>query len=223
MLRLGAGRTDGRAVIYTIFTVPPSRRQAAADPKTWKKWIARIVGYMRKSLGLGYAVERTDPCGEDGVTWHPHINLLWVRRDGFRSGFITPDQLAALKARWARIVYGAPEKGSPPRPINVYTQFATQEDKILHWCSYMGRTWSRWEEEFPYHLRIKWLGAAPTTPPKPAVDMCCQKCGAETLRMQCGSPDAAKAAAAWSYQRLQDEIDWQKIDRLKRFGKLRDF
>jgi hypothetical protein len=221
-LRLNAGRTDGRAVIYTVLTVPPARRQAAADPKTWKKWIARIVGWMKKTLGLGYAVERTDPCGDDGERWHPHVNLLWVRKDGFRSGYLQPDQLQALKDRWAWIVYGKQEKDSTPRPINVWTQFSTDEAKIGHWCSYLGRTWSQWEEEFPYHLRIKWLGSAPKTPPKILLEICCRKCGMEILRMQCGSSQAAIEAKDWSYQRLRDEIDWQQLDRLRKFGKWKE-
>jgi hypothetical protein len=213
--RLDAGRTDGRAVLYTVLTVPPSRRGAAADKKTWKAWLDRIIRFMKKELALDYAVERTDPCGEDGEKWHPHINLLWVRRNGFR-GFLRPEQLAALKGKWAAIVYGAKEAAG--KPISVYHAYSTDEARILHWCSYMGRTWSRWEEEFPYHLRIKWLGKAPRTPAKEK-DGPCQKCGKEVCRMQFGSEQAASDAQGWTYERLLDEAEEQRFQRASKFGK----
>lgn len=214
--RLDAGRTDGRAVIYTVFTVPPERRGAAADRKLWKKWIDRLLRYMKKELALDYAVERTDPCGEDGETWHPHVNLLWIRRQGFR-GFIKPEQLADLKAKWASIVYG----GKTTKPISVHTAFSTDEARIWHWCRYMGRTWSRWEEEFPYHLRIKWLGRAPKTPIDVS-DSCCPKCAEEIVRMQFGSVEAAADAAKWTYQRLRDEVEAARFERMRKFGKWRE-
>lgn len=215
--RLDAGRTDGRAVIYTVFTVPPERRGAAADGKTWKKWIDRLLRYMKKELALDYAVERTDPCGEDGETWHPHINLLWIRRQGFR-GFIKPEQLAALKAKWASIIYG----GRTDRTVSVHTAFSTDEARIWHWCRYMGRTWSRWEEEFKYHLRIKWLGRPPKTPEE-VKDSCCPKCSEEIVLMAFGTPEAAAAAAlTWSYERLFDEAQAARFERMRKFGKWRE-
>lgn len=213
--RLDAGRTDGRAVIYTVFTVPPERRGAAGDRKTWKKWIDRLLRYMRKELALEYAVERTDPCGEDGETWHPHSNLLWIRKNGFR-GYLEPTQLAALKAKWASIVYGTKETNG--KPISVHTAFSTDEARIRHWCSYMGRTWSQWEDDFPYHLRIKWLGHPPKTPPK-EVARPCEKCGKDVCRMQFGSEAAALEASAWSYDRLLLEVEEQRFERMRKFGK----
>jgi hypothetical protein len=204
-------------VIYSVFTVPPERRGAASDRKTWKKWLDRLLRYMKKELGFDYGVERTDPCGDDGETWHPHVNLLWIRRQGFR-GFIPPAELKALKTKWASIVYGT--KDVSRKPISVYTAFTTDEARILHWCSYMGRTWSRWEEDFKYHLRIKWLGRAPKTP-KETNDGCCPRCGKEIQRMQFGAEAAALEAGSWSYERLREEVEEQRLDRVLKYGKFR--
>jgi hypothetical protein len=244
----------GRSLIYTVFTVPPSRREAAAEKvklrarKTkqdqakqdavrrilagystpereaavlkmklnsvnrlvkkardgkegpaevwrWKLWLGQLVEYMKAELKLDFAVERSDPAGgEHPDRWHPHINLLWVRKDG--KGYLTPEQLGLLKARWKEII------GVPPEDaISIWTAFAAPqaEARRRHWYSYMGRTWPAWEEKFDYHCRIKWLGKPEKSPEREA-DPCCPRCEMEVAVVRCGSEEAAADLAAKGYE-----------------------
>lgn len=216
----------GRSVIYTVFTVPPSRRLAAAETVTlrprrkkdgsleprqvprWKLWLDELVDGLKGALCLEYACERSDPAGEDRDRWHPHINLLWVREDG--DGFITEEQLEALKSEWKRIV-GVREED----PISIYTSYAKPKDEARrrHWYSYMGRIWPGWEEQFPYLCRIKWLGK-PAKRPEREPDPCCPKCEQEVIVIATGSPEAAELLAARGYEALQQE--WRAVVAFRR-------
>ncbi len=197
----------GRPVIYTIFTVPPSRREAAADPKNWKKWLRSLIAYLKKNFDLEYAAERSDPCGEDGTTWHPHVNLLWVRRSG--KGFIEDADLDSIKARWAKII-GL----KPGDPIDVRTAYSRKERKIGFWCRYLGRPWPRWAKGQKYMLRVKWFGR----PPKVEKEKggLCPKCGLDVICMQVGTQQAAEELAAKGYDNLVLEYE----DRKKHFRRM---
>jgi hypothetical protein len=199
----------GRAVIYTIFTLPPSRREAAADPKTWKRWLRNLIAFLKKSYDLEYAVERSDPAGEDGERWHPHINLLWVRRSG--KGWIDEVDLDAIKARWKKIV-GLKKDD----PIDVATSYTRKEKRIRFWCRYLGRTWPRWAKGQKYMLRVKWFGKPPKVE-KPIGSTCCPKCGLDVVCLKLGSQEAAEALAARGYEQLL--LEWQ--DRKKHFQRMR--
>jgi len=213
-----AGRA-GRDVIYSVFTVPPRRRLAAAERVTlrprkkpdgsleprvvwrWQLWLAELLEGLKFWFGLEYAVERSDPTGKDGEAWHPHLNLLWVTEDG--SGYIAHDKLEALKAEWKSIVGEHPEN-----PINVYCQYASEEmpHKRDKWYSYMGRTWPGWEVDFPYHLRVKWLGH-PAKRPDREHDATCPKCGLLRILFRVGNLAEAMALAARGYAALEGEHD----------------
>ena len=206
--RMEAGRRQ-RALIYTVLTVPPRLRGKAVKKDFWKKAIGRLAAYLRKYLDMEYACERSDPAGEDRVKWHPHVNLLWVRRDG--KGYISPEALEALKTRWKRILGEHPEN-----PVSVWTAFAKDADKKRrrHWYSYMGRTWPEWEGNFKYHCRIKWLGK-PAKKPVREKEHTCPKCGLEVAIMRTGTQEAAAQLAARGYQNLLAEMH-ERISALRR-------
>ncbi len=216
----------GRALIYTVFTVPPSRREAAAERVTlrprhkkdgtiepreewrWKGWLAELVEYLKEELGLDYAVERSDPAGgEHPDRWHPHVNLLWVRKNGH--GYLSPEELGLLKARWKEIIGEDPE-----RPISIWTAFAQDANvaRRRHWYSYQGRTWPAWEEKFPYHCRVKWLGK-PAKAPDRETDPCCPKCQLEVAVVRTGTPEAAAELVARGYEFILATAQ----DRIKEF------
>lgn len=193
--RFEAGR-KGKPVIYTILTVPEERRQAAANPKTWAAWRRRIVKWMKKNVGFHFGLQRSDPAGDEAPDkWHPHVNLLWVQRDGF-TPFIDVD---TLREEWARIIE-APL-------VNVWTQYSTDDAKLRHWYSYMGRPWPDWQNSVRQHLRMNWLGAYPRKPPPEK--KCCEKCGEKWRRMLCGTEVEARRLAALGPERLRDEADWR--------------
>ncbi len=188
----------GRALNYTVFTVPEHLRSPAADPKVWHKWLERLIRYMKKHLAFDFGCERSDPAGEDGEKWHPHVNLLWVRRRGFRP-FIQPSDLAALKEKWASII--GQDAG---KPVDVWTEFKTTAEQQEHAYSYIARAWPRWADKCKYLLRVKWFGKPPKTP-KRDLDTHCHECGLEIKTMKCGTQEAAEALAARGYENLLEE------------------
>lgn len=192
----------GRALVYSIFTVPPSRREAAADSKTWKRWLRNLIAYLKKDFDLEYAAERSDPCGEDGERWHPHVNLLWVRHSG--KGWIEDQEREAIQARWKKIIGLRSED-----PINIRHQYSREERKIGFWCRYLGRPWPRWAKGQKYLLRVKWFGRPPKVEKDPGA-AACPKCGRDVICLQLGSQQAAEDLAARGYERLLEEYEDRK-------------
>lgn len=180
----------GRDVRYDVLTVPEHRRLAAADWKTWAKWTKAIMAYLQGKLGMVWAVVRTDPAGKcrdaevSGLycdcskcsKWHPHLNVLWVRKG---SGWLSETQLLDLKLEWARII-GAEIiwKDDAPFPIvNVWGDYAKdpgstkdreekarREGYLWHLYSYMARKWPAWQKSARRYLWIRWYGKYPTKP-----------------------------------------------------------
>lgn len=236
----------GRDTIYSIFTIPPARRLAASErvklrPRTkkdgtvepreewrWKLWVGLLVEYMKQELHLDYALERSDPAGaKNPGRWHPHVNLLWCRKFELvetehgriprrRTGWLSPEQLGLLKAKWKEII--GQDDGAP---IVVWTRYAKGQDarKRGFWFSYMGRTWPEWEEAFPYHCRMKWFGR-PEAAPDEDRDVCCRKCGLEVAVVRCGSEEDAEALALRGYAHvLQESRD--RIEHLRKMAERR--
>lgn len=205
----GPGGRQGRAVIYTILTVPPHRREAAADYETWRKWMRSIIRFMKREFGLAFAVMRTDPCGDsDRTLWHPHANILWVQRDGFRP-FI--DRLK-LRDAWARVV-GADV-------VNVWTQYSARDRQLGHWYWYMGRTFPEWAaaEATRKHLPPRWYGAFPKKAPPPD---CCPDCGQGWVFLDVGLEAEARALAAAGPEAVRWEVEKSEMARvLARAGPL---
>lgn len=193
----------GRCLIYQVYTVPPSRREAAAVPKTWKRWLRNLIAYLKNDFDLDFAAERSDPCGEDGERWHPHINLAWVRKSG--KGFFTPEELEAIKARWKKII-GL----KPADAISVYSRYTKEPKKIQHICSYLGRPWPRWAKAQKYLLRVKWFGRPPKVE-KDAGGGLCPKCGLDVVCLQVGSQEAAEQLAGRGYDNLLAEWKNRKL------------
>jgi hypothetical protein len=200
---------QGRPVIYSVFTVPPSRREEAAKGKVWKRWLRNLIAYLKKEFDLDYAAERSDPCGEDGERWHPHINLAWIRKSG--KGWIPDEQLALIKARWKKII-GIRQSD----PISVYTSYTKADAKIMFIAKYLGRCWPRWAKSQKYLLRVKWFGRPPKVE-KIKGPRLCKCCGKEEVYLAVGSEEAAAALAAMGYERLLEEA----ADRRRHFQRMR--
>lgn len=229
--RIAAGLM-GRCLIYLVLTVTPRRRAAAADPKTWRNWTRTLIRWMKKNLDFAWGVERTDPASKCETAnaagdatcdcskcrrWHPHINLLWVRNDG--RGFLQPDQLAALKAKWRSIIGEHPEN-----EVVIHTEYARGEDesRIWHLCRYMARAWPRWNEQFKTALRVKWLGSYPTKPKRELKPETCEKCACEVVTVTCDSEVQAEEVAQYTYQQLLDFKEWRVFEMVRRSHDGRD-
>lgn len=187
----------GKPLIYTIFTVPLYLRALAADPKVWSSWRRRIWKYLKKKHGGLFAVERTDPCGDsDERVWHPHLNFLWIQRDGFRPYL----DVGALRQEWARIIGATGE-------VNAWTQYSSNDRKIGHWYWYLSRTWPDWQATAKKHMTVRWLGSYPTKPEK---QKRCPDCGADFVSLDCGSKAQAEELAQLGPAKVRWE--WEKIE-----------
>lgn len=104
--RLDKGR-QGRAILYTVLTVPPHLRETYVDRKAWRKLIRGAWRVLREEFAGEFAVESSHPHGdprdegEDAAElFHPHVNFLWVQRRGF-SPYIDVDR---LRVRWSALL-----------------------------------------------------------------------------------------------------------------------
>lgn len=180
--RLQRAVDAGKAIIYLILTVPEHRREAAADPKTWSKWLRAIWAHLKKRHGASYGCQRTDPAGDESPTkWHPHANFLIVKKDG--RGWMDVEE---IKEAWGEIV-GAQRNLFGRAIIDVRIKYADALDQRLinHWYDYQGRTWAAWRESVPKHLNVRWYGPRKEFKLEKVVDPLCPCCGARPVYIRC--------------------------------------
>ena len=180
----------GRDVCRTVLTVPEECREQFARwkvrefTKGKRKGESERVGpvrdaraavkeFLQKEFGFEYGLESPHPVGHDPEKFHPHLNFLWVRRQG--TGFLLPEQLAALKKEWARIL-----GWDGPVVVNhSYIRARPDRQKALaqrrHAYRYFTRPfpgWGWWRGR-----AVVWLGSYPkgvVTEEKPSP---CEDCG----------------------------------------------
>jgi hypothetical protein len=183
----------GRAVCYSVFTVPLHLRARFADVKVWNRLRKDLVEWMKENLGLLWAVERTDPAStcrqgrevycdcRKCSTWHPHFNILWVRKDG--RGKLTPAELHWMHVAWA-VLIGAEfgrrdgklvpvadwkhEFFLDPETADCREERKKRKKRLWHIYSYMARTWPSWRRAVRAHLGIRWFGKPPRKTKKSA-------------------------------------------------------
>lgn len=161
----------------TVFTVPPDLRERCT-PEAWRKVRTTMIQALKDDFHFLYGCESSHPTGDDLTTFHPHLNVMWVRCNPF-SARLPKWELRALRERWKttlREVIG----GNPPtvdifhhfwrpRTKAARTKFAARLDYIYrpfpgwsHWTGYR----NRW-----YHLPGFKL------PKAIEEDWCCPCCG----------------------------------------------
>lgn len=137
-------------------------------------------------------------CSCDHCTkWHPHLNLLWVQRDGW-SPYIDADK---MRAAWAGILGLAPTVNVfgqvEPAYVEIFTQYAAGDSEGAksqrwHWYRYIGRTWADWRASVPKHLNVRWLGTYPkAVKDDDELPEVCEKCGATFEQISFGTLEAA--------------------------------
>lgn len=136
-----------KPVIYTVFTIPPHKRELYLDPKKWSKFRKEVWTILKKDFGGLYGMEASHPCGDiDPTRFHPHLNFVWRQRPGFR-GFIDEKK---LKDAFRGIVETS--------VVDVWTAYTTSVGLIKKWVNYTCRT-------FPgNHVwtgPIRWFGKYP--------------------------------------------------------------
>jgi len=157
---LEAGR-DGRAVLYTVLTVPPAQRDRFRERKPWRRTLRRFWAILKRDFGALFGAECSHPAGdEDPDAFHPHANFLWVQRQGFRP-YIDVD---ALRRAWAKIL--------GVEVVDVHHQYLPDVSRIIHRCRYVTRTWPGWGS---WLGSMRWYGCYPKDPARSRA--VCLDCG----------------------------------------------
>ena len=100
----------------------------------------RYVRRLMKRSGYVRGLCRWHWCGEDGKTWHPHLNLL------FPAGYIAPEKLEELRgliaARLSEMVK------TPVNTVVAHYSYTTNRTKMRHRLRYVTR--ATWHVYDPY-------------------------------------------------------------------------
>jgi hypothetical protein len=145
--------------------VPISIRDKYLDPIYWKRVRKEMWQCLKNTYGAYFGVEISHPIGDEAPTvFHPHLNVLWVQRDGYKP-FI---DVTALRTAWAGIL--------GVELADVHTQYTDNLYQIRHWTNYVSRT-------FPGYSwwigPVRWYGSYPVIRKREYI---CPECG-ETIRL----------------------------------------
>jgi hypothetical protein len=219
---------ENAPVIYIVPTVPEQRRHLAASARTWQSWRKKLVDWLRKKLGFKYLHERTDPAGKCREAnragepcscvrcqkWHPHMNILAVAAgSACPNGVLSREQLAALKAEWARIIGWESnvdvrvDNSAWNRREKRNCTPAEEDWKIGKWCSYQGRVWPDWQGSVRKHMVPRWYGKKVVVPKPERKPEACAVCGAEYAWLECrAGEDEADFWCSMGPEKCADEL-----------------
>jgi hypothetical protein len=149
--RFKALQEMGLSIGYLVITIPKSLRERFTTQEAltdFRNYWRRKLKRENKALG----VMRFHWAGEDGHTWHPHLNVLMP------SGWITPETLNEWKkelGHWFKEYLNLPECNywdvekkemvSDFPPANIYYHYLKPkeefaEGKLFHWVKYIFRS-----------------------------------------------------------------------------------
>jgi len=160
------GHVVNPTICYTVLTIPPHMRDRFINPKEIKKVRQKAWEMLRTSFGAWFGVESTHPIGDKSPMFHPHLNFLWMVRDGF-TPFI---DVSLLQRLWAEIL--------DVLVVDVWHQYSALSAQIFKWCEYVGRPfpgYSWWKGS------IRWYGKYPLVTVKK--ERLCPDCGAVIRRI----------------------------------------
>lgn len=146
---------------YTDFTIPPNLRQDYSEPQNWQLLRTDLWQLLKRQYGAVFALEGTHPIGDKHpVVFHPHLNFVWMLRDGYR-GYIDLDELRGF----LRVLLGT------LGPVNCHHTYGQDDAQLMHWCQYVTRIFPQFSA-WSGHLR--WYGRYPKY--KQLTDCFCGKC-----------------------------------------------
>lgn len=118
----------GKAILYTVLTVPPEFRSRFVDRKIWRSEIRKIWRDIRTHFAGEFSLECSHPYGspEEGDyspdVFHPHVNFLWRQRPG-ASPFLDVGTLIVL---WTAQLNGIPKKHA----LDVWREIRDREEDL---------------------------------------------------------------------------------------------
>lgn len=144
-------RPRGTVVCYSVFTVPPRLRHLCTKA-VWRQARRAMLRILRDEFALLYGCDSTHPTGDDLEVFHPHLNVLWVRRPPF-VGRLPRWQLQALKDRWADVL-GDVVGDRPGHVVVRHDPKPRTKKKLSGLVYYVMRTFPGWSHWTGY--RVRW-------------------------------------------------------------------
>ena len=149
-------RGAGQALCYTTFTVPPDLRHLCTQA-AWKRLRKALMAVLKEKYAFLWGCESSHPTGDDVDVFHPHMNVLWIRRPP-AMGTMPAWQLDQLKADWRSII-GNVLDVEPPDVATAFHCFKTGRDKqavagLVYYVMRAFPGWSHWTG-----MRVRWYRA----------------------------------------------------------------
>jgi len=118
------------SVGYMVITIPKEVRYQFYDRKRLQQFRVYIHAMMKRE-GFSKGLSRWHWCGEDGKTWHPHINLL------FGAGHLPKEKLIRLRELITARLSFLCNKSIDTIVLNY--RYSTERGKKYHWLKYVTR------------------------------------------------------------------------------------
>jgi len=123
---------------YLVVTIPLEHREFFLDKRRLNEF-RRYCIRLFKRRGYNRGLCRWHWCGEDGNTWHPHLNFL------FNEKWISKEDLHELREKICNKISLMMRVSIPTIVINY--QYSDKAWKQRHWARYITRaTWRKFSE-----------------------------------------------------------------------------
>jgi hypothetical protein len=176
--------------------------------------VRRFFAWLRKECGVKYGYERSHPCGDDGKTFAPHANLLFVQSSGKRGRL----DVAEFRRVWAEIVGGKEllDQETGAGKVDLQLMFYTLHETagrfgiggFVHKLQYIERPFPGWMWA---GARSRWLGDFPfrgeKVPRSMSSENVCPTCHQEYRMVRMSPGDAAATEAEFRAGTLRGFCD----------------
>ncbi len=151
-------------IMCTNFTIPVELRTKALNIATWRYWVKCIIGKLKENYGFSWGLVSSHPTGKNKEIFHPHINVLWIQKRGFRHKL----DLIILRADWGNII-------KIKKEVVIYHRWVKKEGEKIHRINYVVRPFPGWK--WWRGTSVRWYGEYPRGINIDPHDWICPDCG----------------------------------------------
>lgn len=160
---------------------------------------------LKTEFGAVFAVEATHPIGDDNPNvFHPHLNFLWLIRDGFRPYI----DVARLQSLFRSIL-------AYDGPVNCFHSYGDDDAQLMHLCKYISRIFPEFSK---WAGALRWYGKYPVI--KKCRDKLCPQCLKKPKLLGYISSDIIKTYDEYGF-RLGRSPPWENDKYITPFKKIK--
>jgi len=130
--RLEALAKEKNSIGYMVITVPPAIRQWMLNRENLASFRRYVIEFFKRQ-GYDKGVRVWHWSGEDGKTWHPHLNLL------FSEKFISKRKLKGWRELFTAWLEQKSGISIPGKTVVINYQYSNKSGKQRHWLRYVVR------------------------------------------------------------------------------------